>query len=202
MFFGGFELDGGQWYNKSMKSLSGELRYERMDEATLKLALEMRKEGWPNECIKEDYYYFKVKDFDEANQAWLVYCGDDLIGLTGIYTFDEDEKGWDDLESIWMDWFMVKKEFRRRGFGRQILLDTIEYCRNLKRFKYFRLDTTFWQGRPALKLYDEVMKFCEKYTIETPDAAKGDYYLIYSYALHGDEIKKWNNQPLELDGAE
>lgn len=183
-----------------MESLSGELRYERMTTATLALALELRREGWPNEEIKKDYFWELGENFDEANQIWLVYYGEELVGLTGIYTFDEDESGWDNLESVWMDWFMIKTEYRRRGFGKKVLLDTIEYCRSLGRFKYFRLDTIFWEGRPALKLYDNVMGLREKYTREV--VKNGDYYLVYSYALNGGEIKPWNNQLLSLNGAE
>lgn len=174
-----------------------------MTQETLSIALELRREGWPHEEIKSDDYYFaEAKELDTIDRVWLVYYGEELIGLTGIYVFDEDESGWDNSESVWMDWFMIKTEYRRQGFGKQVLLDTIQYCRELGRFKFFRLDTTFWEGRPALKSYDKIMEFSERYNAEVPDTKEGEYYLIYSLALHGDKMKPWGNQLLNLGGVE
>lgn len=180
-----------------MQSQTGDLIYRRANCHNLQLALDIQHQTWPKEPV-EEYYIAKADDPDgEDNVSWLVYHGDDLIGLTGVFTFDADEPAYDDGESIWMDWFTILPEFRRHGFGKQVLLDTIEYCRHLEKYKYFRIDTTYYPGRPALALYDQVLDLREEYTAEdTPE--KKQYYLVYSYSLDGSPVKPWHNRLLLL----
>lgn len=180
-----------------MESQSGELRYVRVDATNLNLALKLRTLAWPNRTIPEYYCEKAYHDDWQEDVCWLVYRGDDLIGLAGVYTIDEGEDGYDEQESIWMDSFMIVSEFRRQGFGRQVLSDVFEYCKGLARFKYFRLDTTFWEGRPAVALYDKMMDLREKYDIEKPE--NGEYYLVYSKALGDWTVKPWNNRFLGLN---
>ena len=84
---------------------------------------------------------------------------------------------------------------RQKGFGKKILLDTIEYCKKLNKYEYLRLDTTYWEGRPAILLYDKVMTFKEKYTIE--DKETSNNWWIYTYSLKGKK-EFWNNKYLDL----
>lgn len=175
------------------------LIYDKMDTPEkFMLALQVQHELFPDEDQADKDYREKMEYLDcDDFVSWLVYDDDKLIGLTGVFAFDDDEAGYDDGKSIWMDWFGVLKEYRRRGYGREILNWTIEYCRKLGRFKFFRLDTEFWEGRPALKLYDDVMDCRETYTAEDPEG--GSYnWLIYSKCLGDDELELWNNHNLDL----
>lgn len=166
------------------------LRYEKVNKINIDIAYNVQQKIWPND---PDYDNFldKIKNPSDNNMSWLVYSENDLIGITGIYTEDIDK------DSIWLDWFAILPEYRRSGFGEQVLLDTIKYCKNLNRCSYFRLDTTYYKNRPALFLYDKVMDLKENYTAEDTNN-KNNNYLIYTYCLKG-KIKPWNNHYLGLN---
>lgn len=164
------------------------LKYELVTKENMDIAFSIQKALWPSD---PDYNYFvdKVKNYKVNNAAFLVKLGKESIGITGV----EMNK---DPESIWLGWFGILESYRRNGYGKQILLDTIEYCKRLNQYEYFRLDTTYWKNRPALYLYDEVMTFKEKYTKEDTENIKHNY-LIYTYSFHGKK-KLWNNRYLGL----
>lgn len=73
---------------------------------------------------------------------------------------------------------------RKKGYGKKGLLDTIQYCKELNRYNSFRVDTTYYENRPALILYDKVMQLKEDYTIEDAKDYKNNF-IIYSYSLNG-----------------
>lgn len=183
-----------------MKSQTGDLTYKKVDTTNLQLALEVQHQIWPGEEVDADYLSKPLYPDDMSNVSWLVYHQGELVGLTGVFTFDSDEPGYDHGASIWMDWFAILPEFRGQHFGRQVLLDTIAYCRRLGAYKYFRIDTTYFPGRPAVSLYDKIMPLRETYTAEdTPE--KSQQYLIYTCSLDDSSLKPWNNQFLNLGDA-
>lgn len=81
--------------------------------------------------------------------CFLIYFGNDWIGITGTYIEDYDS------ETLWLDWFGILLEYHGNGLGEAFLLDTIHYCQSFKEFKYFRLDTTYYENRPAIGFYDK-----------------------------------------------
>lgn len=181
-----------------MRSQTGDLVYREVDASNIDLAVKIQHQVWPHEPVKQYYIDKPLYPEGGSNVSWIVYYGHAPIGITGVSIYDPDELGYDEYKSIWMDWFAILPEFRGRGFGKQVLLDTIEYCRKLGRFEYFRLDTTFDEDRPAIGLYDRVMQYNEPYTAEdTPSHPR--HCRIYSYSLHSAPMKPWNNQPLELN---
>lgn len=120
--------------------------------------------------------------------SFIVFCGYNPIGITGTYVESIDD------ETIWLDWYGVLEKYRRKGFGKDILEDTINHCINLDNYNYLRLDTTFWEGRPAINLYDSIMDLKEEYTIEAAETKKYNT-IIYTYNL-----KKTNyTKPLGLN---
>lgn len=173
------------------------LSFLQVDPARSYLALQIQQQIWPHNPPDQDYLDKAYDLGDRANVNWLVYHHKNCIGLTGVFTYDPDEPGYDNNESIWMDWFAVLPEYRKAGLGRQILLATIAYAKSLDRFKYFRLDTADFSGRTSTFLYDQVMQLREAYTAEPiPD---GHRELIYSYSLDGSPIKPWDNRLLGLN---
>ncbi len=170
--------------------------FVKVNPVNLPQALQIQARIWPQDHPDCDYINAAFDDSDPANVQWLVYRSCQLIGLTGVFAFDDDESGYDDHKSIWMDWFAVLPEYRRHGYGKQILLATITYAKSLGSFKYFRLDTTDYDGRISTHLYDKIMHLRENYTAEPlPQGYRG---LVYSYSLDGSEITPWNNQFLNL----
>lgn len=176
-----------------MQSKTGELIYKKVDKGNLQTALAIQHRIWPTEDVDKDYTEKVLYPEDPSNVSWLVYRDGVLVGLTGVFTFDPEEPGYDRGESIWMDWFAILPEFRRQHLGQQVLLDTIDYARQLRKYKYFRLDTTYFPNRPALLLYDRIMPLREAYTAEDTPDHKHDF-LIYSCSLDGSPVKPWNNQ--------
>ena len=175
-----------------MKSNNPKIRYIKLDSENINLAYDIQKT-----IFKDDPNYAnflsKLNNEDKFETCFIVYFEDNPIGITGTYLEDIDSK------SIWLDWYGVLEEYRRQGFGKQILLDTINYCKSLNRFDYFRLDTTYWENRPVIKLYDDIMHLREEYTIEDTDTIKHNW-LIYTYNLRENKnIEPWNNRNLYLN---
>lgn len=172
------------------------LNFVQVDPINLYQALLVQQQIWPNNPVDADYLN-KVNDpNDSTNASWLAYWRNNLIGLTGVYTFDPDESGYDGGNSIWMDWFGILPEYRGAYYGENILKATITYAKRLQLFKYFRLDTADFDERRSTKLYNKVMQLREDYTAEPMPA--GHRGLIYSYSLDDSPIKPWNNQLLDL----
>lgn len=165
------------------------LRYELLNKYNLDIAFRIQKETWVDDPDYEDLYD-KATNTKDDNCFFLVYDKGDLIGITGVDVYREYK------DTIWLDWFTILPEYRRKGYGRKVLLDTIEYCKSLDRYKAFRVETTYYESRPALFLYDKVMQTKENYTIEDTDTEKQNT-LIYSYSLKGD-LELWNNRYLGL----
>lgn len=178
------------------------LHYVKVTTENLSFALQIQGIVWPKNPVDRDYL-LKANDADDGtNVSWLVYRREgasdpsELVGLTGVYTYDPNEDAYDGGESIWMDWFAVLPRYRGQGFGEQILRDTIAYARALSQFKYFRLDTSDFDGRISTKLYDKVMQLREDYTAETYQA--GYRGLIYSHSLGDFPVRPWDNRFLNL----
>ncbi len=165
------------------------LKYELLNLKNLDVAFKIQKEIWPDDPDYEDLFD-KATKTETDNCFFLVYDKETLVGITGVDVYEEYP------DTIWLDWFAILPEHRRKGYGRKVLLDTIEYCKNLNKYDYFRLDTTYYENRPALILYDQVMQLKEDYTIEDTVDYK-NYFIIYSYSLC-DKLEPWNNRYLGL----
>jgi len=164
------------------------LKYIKVNKENFETAYNIQKQIWVDE---PDFNNFKQKSESRTkdNISWIVYYNDTPIGITGVFTEDFDS------ETIWLDWYGVLPKYRKNGFGKKILLDTIEYCKKLEKYEYLRLDTTYWDGRPAIFLYDSVMSFKEKYTAE--DEKVSHNWWIYTYSLKGKK-DLWNNRYIGL----
>jgi len=171
-----------------MKSLYN-LKYEMLTLKNLDIAFQIQKETWPNDPDYKDLYDKAINTRDD-NCFFLVYDKETLIGITGVDVNDRY------TDTIWLDWFTILKEHRRKGYGRKVLLDTIQYCKKLNKYAFFRIDTTYYEKRPALILYDKVMQLRENYTIEDTKDDKNNF-IIYSYGLKG-KLEPWNNKYLGL----
>lgn len=166
--------------------MKNDLEFIKVTNDNFEIAFNIQKSIWPSN-LDYDNFVNKAKSSSEDNISYIVYYNNDPIGITGVYIEDIDK------ESIWLDWYGVLPKYRNKGFGKRILLKTIEYCKKLDRFEYLRLDTTFWKGRPAIFLYDKIMHFKEQYNIEGHENC-----LIYTYSLKGN-MKLWNNRYLGLN---
>ncbi len=171
-----------------MQSLYG-LKYVELNLRNLDIAFKIQKETWPEDPDYDDLYY-KASEPRVDNAIFLVYDMDNLIGITGVDVLK------DYPDTIWLDWFTILKEHRKKGYGTKVLTDTINYCKQLNKYSTFRVEVTYYDNRPALYLYDNVMQVKEKYTAEDTEDNKTNT-LIYSYSLNG-TLDLWNNRYLGL----
>ena len=172
-----------------MVSQNKKLKYIQVTNENLEIAYNIQKRQWKSEPDKQNFLN-KASNAKEDNISFIVYYKNTPIGITGVYTEDIDK------DSIWLDWFCVEPEYRKKGLGEQILRDTIEYAKGLERFLYFRVETTYWEGRPAVSLYDKVMNIKEEYTVENEKTDNPT--LIYTYNFT-DKAENWNNRYLGLN---
>ncbi|MNV82933.1 Acetyltransferase (GNAT) family protein [compost metagenome] len=94
---------------------------------------------------------------------------------------------------MWLSWYGVLPKWRSKGFGRKILLESIEKARSLNQFKYLRLYTSEKYNASALGLYDSVMDLRERY--ENPDDETFERTaLVYSCTLTEETVTPWNNR--------
>lgn len=181
-----------------MQSKDPRIVYEKMTRATYELSCSLQERFWPGCSCRSDFLE-KTEIEDTANVTWLVRIEEDLAGIVGTFTFDEDEAGFDCNETIWLDWFVLIPKFRGLGLGKQVLLDTIAYCASLGQYDFLRIDTTYHPERPAIMLYRKVMDLEEKYLAE-PSGFGEFNYRIFSLSLHGKKIVPWCNHFLNLNG--
>lgn len=172
-----------------MTSKNKEIRYIQLTNENLEIAYNIQKEQWDDFPDKQNFIN-KANNPQKDYISFIAYYNDMPIGITGVYTEPIDK------DSIWLDWFCVVPEYRKMGFGEQILVDTIEYAREIGKFLYFRVETNYWKGRPAVVLYDKVMSVKELYTAENKNADKPT--LIYTYNFT-DKCELWNNRYLGLN---
>lgn len=166
-----------------------DLRYEIVNLNNLEKAYEIQKKTWPSDPDYGDLYD-KATNTKDDNCFFLVYDKNNLIGITGVDVYGQY------ADTIWLDWFTILPQYRRKGYGEKVLLDTIQYCKNLNRYDTFRVETTYYENRPALFLYDKVMQLKEEYTLEDTENVKNNT-IIYSYSLRG-KLELWNNKYLGL----
>lgn len=175
-----------------MKSKNLSLKYVKVDKNNIDIAFNIQKEIWPSSPDYENFLR-KINLNKQEESSFIVFYDDIPIGITGTYVESIDD------ETIWLDWYGVLKKYRGKGFGKDILEDTINYCTNLNNYNYLRLDTTFWKGRPAINLYDIIMDLKEEYTVEDTETKKYNT-IIYTYNLKKTNYTKpWNNKFLGLN---
>ncbi len=167
------------------------LKYEKVNLENLEIAYQIQASEWPEE---RDYNNFveTAKLDDDKNVNFIVYCDNKPIGITGVYTEDMDKR------TMWLNWYCVVPSARGKGFGKQILLDTIEYCKKFEDIDYFRIDTTFNIKRASSRLYLQVMDIIEKYTAEDDENYKSGNYICSKRLKPEIDYIPWNNKNLHL----
>jgi ribosomal protein S18 acetylase RimI-like enzyme len=74
----------------------------------------------------------------------------DVCGATGLYTLTKDKD-----EAVWLLWFCVDPNNRRKGIGKELIEFTISKAKEFNK-KYFRLHTSSdLNEEAAQKLYEK-----------------------------------------------
>lgn len=167
------------------------LKYVKVDKSNIDVACRIQSAEWQNYPDRESYE-LAIEHGDEKNVDFIVYLRGVPIGITGVYTEDIDPT------SLWLNWFCVLKEYRGKGYGKQILLDTIKYCQQFDDVDFLRVDTSFDLSRASSNLYLKVMDFIEKYTAEDKADYVSDDYICTKCLKPNSHYKPWDNRNLHL----
>ena len=175
------------------------LKYIRMTEENIDEIVKTQMEIFPSECGYFQYNYALIcgKDYWKY---WIVYDNEEIIGITGLYSdFDINE-----TNSIWLGWFGIRPQYRRKGYGKEVLEYTIKEAyklANIYPIKYLRLYTSIDENKEAQLLYSKLMDEKEKYN-NINDNNYNETCYIWTKALYNDKITPWNNKYLGLKEIE
>ena len=171
------------------------LKYVEIINDNIEFATKVQMRIFPNESAYE-HFKFTIERNLEYEKYFLVYDGDIVIGVTGLYSNEDIFE----TNSLWLGWFGVLEEYRSKGYGKQILTDTIEMSKKLAKkypIKYFRLYTSERDDKIAQPLYEKVMDIKEYYN--NPDDINYDgTCLIYTKSLDDEKPTYWNDKFLNL----
>ena len=172
------------------------LRFEEISKNNIKIAARVQYEIFPNSSA---YSVYKSKITGERKDlyiGYIAYMGDKPIGVTGIYEIPEYS------DTVWLSWFGIKKEYRKLGYGKQILDYTIEMAKALNK-KYLRLYTFEIWNSEAQVFYERNMDLGEYYYNEKEhkDIFEGKPK-IFSISLCDEEVELWNNKFINISEDE
>ncbi len=171
------------------------MEFVLVDFSNYKKAIEIQNEIFPEEdgtinilaSLDRDLFIEKTgMDYvDDHVKYFIVYDNNEEIGITGLYYYDN--------ESAWLPWFGVLPDKRRKSYGKNMLLKTMDIAKQ-KGFKTMRLYTDRVENSNAIKLYEKMGFVGEKYSAEK---LTYDCY-IYSKSLCDRQVELWNNKVLGL----
>lgn len=172
------------------------LRFEEISKDNIKVAAKLQYEIFPNSSA---YSVYKSKITGERKDlyiGYIAYMGNKPIGVTGIYEIPEYS------DTVWLSWFGIKKEYRKLGYGKQILDYTIEMAKALNK-KYLRLYTFEIWNSEAQVFYERNMDLGEYYYNEKEhkDIFEGKPK-IFSISLCDEEVELWNNKFINISEDE
>jgi GNAT superfamily N-acetyltransferase len=154
--------------------MNADLKFEPLSQERLEQALLLVKKCFPDEYESAEVAYKESLGTDHYNSLWTTYLQywvvidkdtDKIVALTGLYQ-DFEQAG----DEVWLGWFCVDPDQRRRGLGRETLKWTIDFAKS-QGYKYLRLWTSDHPDEaPAQALFESMglKAFRQKH-----DAARG-----------------------------
>ena len=131
------------------------IRLEIVNFKNIKLAQSLQEDIFPNEKsprqLTEGVYTNNPINF-------IAYFDNKPIGIVGVY-FQKNLP-----EHVMLNWFGVIKSYRGRGFGREILKQTIEFIKSdFTDIKFLTLYTGKIENKIAINLYSSLNFHIEDY---------------------------------------
>lgn len=177
------------------KTKNLELTFVPITKENILLATEIQMTFWPNSCAYNSY----IRAYNKGKPYWLVYSGNEIVGISGIYDYPElGEK-----KTAWLGWFGVLEKFRGGGYGKEILIKTLSIAKE-EGYTALRLYSSKREDLcpNAVPFYRKISSmyngFVEDYTLEQPQMER----IVVSFSLDGNTITKWNNRNLHLEEDE
>jgi len=179
------------------------INFEKITKSNLETAIKIQNSIFPKEngalnlkfSVDQDFMVkFYGGKYRETLDFWLCKNeNEDIVGITGIYSYCGYLP-----DDAWLGWYGVLPEHRKRGYGEEILLLTMEKAKEMG-FKNFRLYTDLIDNRDAVNLYRKIGMIEEPYLVEDMGNEK---ILIFSKSLCSNEIEKLGDKNLFLKKQE
>lgn len=172
------------------------LRFEEISKDNIKVAAKLQYEIFPNSSAYSVYKSKAIGERKDLYIGYIAYIEDIPVGVTGIYEIPKYS------DTVWLSWFGVKKEYRKLGYGKQILDYTIEMAKALNK-KYLRLYTFEIWNSEAQAFYKRNMDLGEYYYNEKEykDIFEGKPK-IFSISLCDEKVELWNNKFINISEDE
>jgi GNAT superfamily N-acetyltransferase len=179
------------------------LSFEKVIKDNLELAIKTQNAIFPEENGALNFKFsvdkklmkgFYEDDYEEALDFWLVRdSSGNVVGITGIYCYINYLPN-----DAWLAWYGVLFEHRRKGYGKDILLWTINKAKE-RGYKNFRLYTDLIENNEAVDLYRKLGMIEEPYLAEDMGDEKT---FIFSKSLSSKNVEKIGNKNLFLKRQE
>ena len=191
-----YESISGKERIKQNCKIIKKLRFEEISKDNIKVAARLQYEIFPNSSA---YSVYKAKITGKRKGlyiGYIAYMENMPVGVTGIYEIPEY------TDTVWLSWFGIKKEYRRLGYGKQILDYTIEMAKALNK-KYLRLYTFEIWNNEAQEFYKRNMDLGEYYynDKENKDIFEGKPK-VFSISLCDEKVELWNNKFINISEDE
>ena len=136
----------------------------------------------------------KKKSTSVLPQDYLIKFYGHSVGIIGIYQYKKYKK------DVWLNWFGVLPEFRKRGIGTLALLEIIRIAKNLgyenlRLFSYRSHGKAHGIYRKNLEIEEEYLNELDKETLSKQGECK-----IFSFSLDGKKVEPWNSKYIDLAG--
>ncbi|MBQ9791326.1 MAG: GNAT family N-acetyltransferase [Clostridia bacterium] len=174
------------------------MKLELLNEDNIDIAINIQKEIFPLENGSEDLKEALANicpPHQFLQKYWLAKNNDKYVGICGLYAYKSAPK------DAWLGWFGVIQDERRKGFGTQILSNTIQIAKNFG-FHTLRLYTDEEANDTAIKLYEKIGMIREIYNNPEDVHFKIGNTLIFSKSLTNKNTTLWNNKNLFLNSHE
>ena len=174
------------------------MKFELLNDENIEVAFKIQKEIFPLENGSEDLKEAHANvcpPQQYLQKYWLAKDNDKYVGICGLYAYNLAPK------DAWLGWFGVVEDERRKGFGTQILSNTMQIARDMG-FDTLRLYTDEEENDIAIKLYEKIGMIREIYNNPEDVHFEVGNTLIFSKGLINEKTTFWNNKNLFLNSHE
>lgn len=172
------------------------LKFEELNEKNLKIAAKVQYEIFPNSSAYSVYKSAVTGKRDSFYVSYIAYFEEKPVGVIGLYEIPEYS------DTAWLSWFGLIKEYRKMGFGKQMLDFIIQVAKKNHR-KFLRLYTFEIWNKEAQKFYQTNMDIGESYFNEREEKSIFEGKpKIFSKSLCDEKVELWNNKFIDISEDE
>lgn len=191
-----YEAIMGKERLKKNYKIMKKLRFEELTKENIKIAAKVQNDIFPTSSAYVTYKRKVTGKNSHFYMGYIAYLGNEPVGVTGLYEIPEY------TDTIWLSWFGVKEEYRKAGYGKQLLDYTIKMAKECDK-KFLRLYTFENWNKEAQVFYKRNMDIVEEYFNEREhkEIFKGKPR-IFSISLCDEKVEVWNNKFINISADE